>query len=310
MVYGDKTLIDLTQTTVTADTLLKGYTAIGKDGEKITGNLERGSADTSDLNATKDELLEGYTAIGKSGEKIQGNVLDVTKALKADDSMAGTLKRFFPIKDKALFGTLNTVFTNGLKDFRLEPNQGTPYGGAFFRDFSDLKIDPDEEAKLIPENIKKGVSILGVNGECEESIPDEYLNRYDLSHCAEGTFQPASDVSSYTVTNSSLNGATPRIVYFTMVNSEKFKPSSINGKYGVTHSIYFDGKLIKLSHGSAFGTHYGYTWMHSSGSVGRWNNDTDQARITTKANGFTIMTASGQSIYILSKYSYHYVCFW
>lgn len=39
-VYNGKTLIDLTGDTVTADKLLKGYTATGADGEKIIGTME------------------------------------------------------------------------------------------------------------------------------------------------------------------------------------------------------------------------------------------------------------------------------
>lgn len=37
VVYGGKTLIDLTGDTVTADKLLSGITAHGKDGELVTG---------------------------------------------------------------------------------------------------------------------------------------------------------------------------------------------------------------------------------------------------------------------------------
>lgn len=37
--YGGKTLIDLTSDTVTADTLLAGYTAHAKDGSVVTGSF-------------------------------------------------------------------------------------------------------------------------------------------------------------------------------------------------------------------------------------------------------------------------------
>lgn len=40
VVYGDKTLIDLTETTVTPETLLKGATAINSAGDKIEGTAE------------------------------------------------------------------------------------------------------------------------------------------------------------------------------------------------------------------------------------------------------------------------------
>ena len=37
VVYGGKTLIDLTGDTVTADKILKGFTSHGKDGDLLTG---------------------------------------------------------------------------------------------------------------------------------------------------------------------------------------------------------------------------------------------------------------------------------
>lgn len=40
VVYDGTTLIDLTSDTITADTLKKGYTAHGADGEEIIGTLE------------------------------------------------------------------------------------------------------------------------------------------------------------------------------------------------------------------------------------------------------------------------------
>ena len=37
VVYGDRTLVDLTDTTVTPETLVKGATAVNSAGDKITG---------------------------------------------------------------------------------------------------------------------------------------------------------------------------------------------------------------------------------------------------------------------------------
>ena len=43
VVYGDQVLIDLTGDTVTADKLLSGFTAHGKDGSPIEGRAPRGA---------------------------------------------------------------------------------------------------------------------------------------------------------------------------------------------------------------------------------------------------------------------------
>lgn len=39
VVYGGRTLVDLTKTTVTPDTLVKGYSAVNAAGETIQGNV-------------------------------------------------------------------------------------------------------------------------------------------------------------------------------------------------------------------------------------------------------------------------------
>ena len=61
VIYGGKTLIDLTADTVVPDKLLKGYTAHGADGEPIDGACTF-DADTQDATATDAEMLAGKTA--------------------------------------------------------------------------------------------------------------------------------------------------------------------------------------------------------------------------------------------------------
>ena len=58
VVYGGKTLIDLTGDTVTADKLLEGVTAHGKDGEVVTGACTF-DVDSNDANAAVAEVLKG-----------------------------------------------------------------------------------------------------------------------------------------------------------------------------------------------------------------------------------------------------------
>ena len=70
IVYDGKTLIDLTGDTVTADKLLSGYKAHGKNGAAITGTCTY-DANTSDATATAASILSGKTAYVK-GSKITG----------------------------------------------------------------------------------------------------------------------------------------------------------------------------------------------------------------------------------------------
>ena len=44
VIYGSNTLIDISDTTATADKILSGYTAYGADGTKITGSASGGAA--------------------------------------------------------------------------------------------------------------------------------------------------------------------------------------------------------------------------------------------------------------------------
>lgn len=128
VIYGGKTLIDLTSDTVTADKLLTGITAHGADGELVTGTCSFDS-NTTDANAKAAEILAGKTAY-----------VNKTK-------VTGTMTN-----RGAVTGTVST-----------KTGQYTiPQG---FHDGSGkVGIDPVEQAKLIPENIRDGIVILGVEG--------------------------------------------------------------------------------------------------------------------------------------------------
>lgn len=60
VVYGDTTLIDLTEDTVTADSMLSGVTAHGANGEQIYGTMSQVTP------ATATPLMDGTAAVGTS----------------------------------------------------------------------------------------------------------------------------------------------------------------------------------------------------------------------------------------------------
>lgn len=129
VVYGGRTLIDLTGDNVTADKLKKGYTAHGADGEVINGTCEH-DANTQDATATEDEVLSGKTAY------VRGN------------KVTGTMKN-----NGAVSGTIST------KSGKYTVPQGYHDGSG------TVQIDSTEQAKLVPSNIRQGVTILGVEGD-------------------------------------------------------------------------------------------------------------------------------------------------
>lgn len=128
VIYGGNTLIDLTSDTVTADKILSGYTAHAASGAPITGNCTF-DADTSDATAAVAEVLTSKTFY-KNGDKLTGTM---------------------PNRG-AVTGTISTVdgtytIQNGYHD-----GSGT------------VGISATEQAKIIAENIRQGVEILGVTG--------------------------------------------------------------------------------------------------------------------------------------------------
>ena len=129
VVLGDGTvLIDLTADTVDAAHLLKNYTAHGANGAPITGSCEYDS-DTSD-----DTLQVGEALTGKTFHA-RGTAYEGTMA-----------------NNGAVSGTIST------KEGQYTVPQGYHDGSG------KVQISSTEQAKIIPGNIKAGVTILGETG--------------------------------------------------------------------------------------------------------------------------------------------------
>lgn len=128
VIFGGETLIDLTGDTITADKLAKGVTAHDKSGASITGTNTFDS-DTQDATAAVAEILAGKTAYVR-GAKLTGT-------MKNNGSVTGTIS--------AKAGTYTVP-------------QGYHDGSG------KVQIASTEQAKLVPENIREGVTILGVAG--------------------------------------------------------------------------------------------------------------------------------------------------
>lgn len=128
VVYGGKTLIDLTADTVTADKILSTYTAHDKSGAPIVGTCTF-NADTSDATAAGAEILSGKTAY-VNGVKITGEMKNN--------------------------GTVNGVISKKADSYTV------PIG--YHDGAGKVAISSTEQAKIIATNIRAGVSILGVTG--------------------------------------------------------------------------------------------------------------------------------------------------
>lgn len=131
VIYGNQTLIDLTSDTITAADVLDGKYAHLPSGERVEGTCTY-DADTSDATAAAGEILNTKTAY-VNGSKVTGTM---------------------PNRG-AVTGSIS--------------NKNTPYQiqNGFHDGSGTVGIDSTEAAKIIAENIKNGISILGVTGTYE-----------------------------------------------------------------------------------------------------------------------------------------------
>ena len=128
VIYGNDTLIDLTGDDVARSDVLSGKYFHLPTGERTTGTCSY-DADTSDGTATASDILSGETAY-VNGSKVTGSMPNRGSASGSISTVAGSYS-----------------IQNGYHD-----GSGS------------VSIDSTEQAKIIAENIKDGVTILGVLG--------------------------------------------------------------------------------------------------------------------------------------------------
>lgn len=127
VVYDGTTLIDLTADTVTAAYLLKNYTAHDKSGAPITGTCEYDS-DTTDANAAASEILSGKTAYVNKN-KVTG-----------------------------------TMANNGANNVTVTGTSGASIPAGYYDGSGKAVLDSTSLSNLVANNIREGVTILGVEG--------------------------------------------------------------------------------------------------------------------------------------------------
>lgn len=128
LVWFGETKFDTSADTITTDKLLEGYTAHDKSGAPITGTCTFDS-DTSEDTAAVAEILAGKTAHARGTQ--------LTGTMPNRGAVTGT------ISTKAGSYTIPQGYHDG--------------SGA-------VSIDATEQSKLVANNIKAGIEILGVTG--------------------------------------------------------------------------------------------------------------------------------------------------
>lgn len=152
-----RVVFDITTDTVEKDKLLKGYTAHNAEGELITGECEF-DANTQDATAKEAEILSGKTAYNKGAK--------VTGTMKNNGAVTGK------ITAKAGKYTIPQGYHDG---------SGT------------VQIDATEQAKLISENIREGITILGIPGGMSGSEDVKAQNQEVTPSFADQTVLPDAD---------------------------------------------------------------------------------------------------------------------
>lgn len=140
--------MDLTEDTVVKEAMLEGYSAHDRHGEVIEGTCDY-DTNTSDATVQNADLLSGKTAYAK-GLKIVGTMPNIG-SYKSD------------IKTKNEVKTIPKGYHDG---------SGT------------VRINEDSVKGLVPENVKFGVTILGVNGTIMDT--DEESVYYEVENEAGG----------------------------------------------------------------------------------------------------------------------------
>ena len=157
VVFGSTTVMDISDTTATADKVLKDEYFYLRSGQKVQGTCEYDS-DTTDADATAAEILLNKTAYVNKN-KITGQMPNRGAVTLTIDDINDELS-----------------ISNGYHD-----GSGV------------AKLDATEKAKIIAENIKKDIVILGVTGSYEGSATPTSTSKTVTPYTTSKTYLPGDE---------------------------------------------------------------------------------------------------------------------
>ena len=160
VIYGGNTLIDLTSDTATAADVLSGKYFHLKSGERTQGSCTY-DADTSDANASASELLYGQTAY-VNGVKLTGSMPN-----------------------------------NGGNNVTVTNKTGTTIPAGFYDGSGKAAIDSTSASNLVADNVRQGVTILGVTGTMSGSEDVHAQSKTVTPTVASQTVTPDSPTYNY-----------------------------------------------------------------------------------------------------------------
>lgn len=128
VIYNGQTLIDLTADTAVAADVQSGKYFHLATGERVQGSSTK-NADTTDANMQASELLLNKTGYGAAGTKITG-----------------------------------TMPNNGGSNVTVSSSSGTTIPAGYYDGSGKAVLDSTSSTNLIADNIREGITILGVQG--------------------------------------------------------------------------------------------------------------------------------------------------
>lgn len=184
VIYGETTLIDISEDTVNAAAMLSGVTAHKSNGEAITGNINtKTSADLS-VSGSIVTVPSGYYAVAASAEVQTGSVTvstltsTVTPTISLNSStglITATNNTSISVGAALTSGyvvsvTSGTVYSKGSQTLQLTTKSAATYtpGTAAQTIAADQYLTGIQtiagDTNLVAENIAENVTIFGVTG--------------------------------------------------------------------------------------------------------------------------------------------------
>lgn len=254
VVFGAVSIMDISDSTVTADKLAKGVTAYDKTGEKITGTMEASSAPTlqektvtPSTSAQSITADNGYDGLSKVTVNAMPTATQATPSItiSSDGKITASATQSAGYVAAGTKSATKQLTTQAAKT--VTPTTSNQTAVASGR-YTTGAVTVNGDANLVAGNIKSGISIFGVTGSYEGSSPN--LQSKSVTYTSNGTATVTPDsgydgLSSVDVTVDVASGG--GVETCTLTTSVFFSPGV---EHGTIYAYYGDTLITITSKGT------------------------------------------------------------